>query len=101
MSLYTGDCVDLDSTEPAWGAPSGDFCVDGIYLMNEAMSTFDREPEFADCQAATASTDQVNPFDVMGQWVCARSSEGRFARVFVVDYEQTAWKLTFELTVWE
>ncbi|MCF4122922.1 hypothetical protein L1785_18245 [Antribacter sp. KLBMP9083] len=105
IGLYSGSCLDLDSTAANWGVPEGDFCIDhgdDITTTSNTMTILDEAPDAATCAAQTLVTDFVSDAQtLLGKHLCVVTSSGRYADVSVVSVDEAADAFALEITVWK
>jgi hypothetical protein len=104
--VVLGSCLDLDSPDPDWGVGSRshkDVCVstwaDGV---NARLAVVRGTPTPAVCQAQTdirRSTTEAQT--VVGQHLCVRSSEGRWAHLRIAGIDTSAYTISFDIVVWK
>jgi hypothetical protein len=102
-------CIDLDSQEPNWGVDSGgkkDFCVsfgaDGSATVNGRMAVVERPPTIDDCEKLTVPLSSTTTAEtVVGQHLCIRSSDKRWARGRIAAIDRAASTMSFDIVVWK
>ena len=102
-------CIDLDSQEPNWGVDSGgkkDFCVsfgaDGSATVNGRMAVVGRPPTIDDCEKLTVPLSSTTTAEtVVGQHLCIRSSDKRWARGRIAAIDRAASTMSFDIVVWK
>ena len=104
--VVLGSCLDLDSQEPNWGVGlqgHKDVCVSSwADSVNARLAVVRGTPTLEICQAQTdirRSTTKAQT--VLGQNLCVRSSEGRWAYLRIADIDTSAYTISFDIVVWK
>jgi hypothetical protein len=104
-----GDGIDLDSSEDNWGVTGGshDFGVssgaENLYGSSSGLiAVVPGPPDVRTCEAQTV-TEQFLPGaqTVVGQHLCVRSNEGRWAYVHIAGIDPENDTISFDITVWK
>jgi hypothetical protein len=109
VPVVVGSCIDLDSQEPDWGVDSGghkDLCVsfgaNGSARVNARVAVVDRPPTLKDCEKLTVPLSSTTTAEtVVGQHLCARSSDKRWAHVRIAAIDRSAGTMSFDTVVWK
>jgi hypothetical protein len=109
VPVVVGSCIDLDSQDPNWGVDSGgkkDLCVsfgaNGSARVNGRMAVVDGPPTVEDCEKLTVPLSSTTTAEtVVGQHLCARSSDDRWARVRIAAIDRAASTISFDIVVWK
>jgi hypothetical protein len=104
-----GDGIDLDSPEDNWGVTGGshDFGVSSgadslTGSWDSLIAVVPGPPDVRTCEAQTV-TEQFLPGaqTVVGQHLCVRSNEGRWAYVHIAAIDTENDTISFDVTVWK
>jgi cell division protein FtsB len=104
-----GDGIDLDSPEDNWGVTGGshDFGVSSgadslTGSWDGLIAVVPGPPDVRTCEAQTV-TAQILPVTqtVVGQHLCVRSNEGRWAYVHIAAIDNENDTMSFDITVWK
>ena len=101
------DGIDLDSLESNWGIEGSG---QDVYVGNAArtltvsdiLSIVQAPPTPDACEAQTIREDYLTAAQtVVGQQLCVRTSEGRWAYVRIAAIDAAAETMSFDITVWK
>jgi hypothetical protein len=109
VPVVVGSCIDLDSQEPNWGVDAGgkkDFCVsfgaNGSARVNGRMAVVGSPPTIEDCEKLTVPLSSTTTAEtVVGQHLCIRSSDDRWARGRIAAIDRAASTMSFDIVVWK
>lgn len=105
-----GSCIDLDSQEPNWGVDSGgkkDLCVSfgangAARVLAGKVAVVDGPPAVDDCGKLTVLRSSTTTAEtVVGQHLCVRSSDDRWAHVRIAAIDRAASTMSFDIVVWK
>jgi hypothetical protein len=104
-----GDGIDLDSPEDNWGVTGGshDFGVSSgaqnLYGSSDGLiAVVPGPPDVRTCEAQTVTESYLPaPQTVVGQHLCVRSNEGRWAYVHIAGIDTENDTISFDITVWK
>ena len=105
VAEYSG--IDLDSQDSNWGieSDSRDLYVSGgadHLNVSDTLAIVDAPPTVAQCEAQTVRDEHLDRSQtVVGQQLCVRSGEGRWAYVRIASIDTEAKTISFEITVWK
>ena len=99
--------IDLDSQESNWGisptAPS-DISVspEADTVSGKTLALVNDPPTLQDCEAQTVlKRFLTNAQTVIGQKMCVRTTEGRWAYVQIAAMDRSAETMSFKIVVWK
>lgn len=112
ISVREGYGVDVDSQEANWGVnnsgvrdfsvSSGAYSIGGGDFGDVKFVIVDHEPTLDECEAQTALQTVVEVEQtVVGQRLCVRSSEGRWAYVRIASIDHGTGEMSFDIRVWK
>jgi hypothetical protein len=108
--VVVGSCIDLDSQELNWGVDSRshkDLCVsfgaNGAARVNAGrVAVVDDSPGLEDCEKLTVLRPSTTTAEtVVGQHLCVRSSDERWAHVRIAAIDRSASTMSFDIVVWK
>lgn len=105
VPVYDG--IDLDSLEPNWGIESSgrDLYVGGsarTVSVSDTLEIVPAPPTPDVCEAQTVRDDELTEAEtVVGQQLCVRTGEGRWAYVRIAAIDTEARTMSFDITVWK
>lgn len=108
--VVVGSCIDLDSQEPNWGVGSRshkDICAsfgsNGAARINATeLAVVARPPTLEHCEKQTVLRPSTTTAEtVVGQHLCVRSSDKRWAHVRIAAIDRSASTMSFDIVVWK
>jgi hypothetical protein len=101
-----GSCIDLDSQESNWGVDlrfGRDLCISAFGEVKiSKLAIVKTPPKLEDCQAQTVLRNSLTRAQrVVGQKVCAQSSEDRWAYLRIKTIDVSAQTMSFDIVVWK
>jgi regulator of replication initiation timing len=101
------DGIDLDSQESNWGIESSSrdlYVLSGARSVDvtDILTIIDSPPTVDECEAQTVRQSRLEAAQtVVGQQMCVRSGEGRWAYVRIAAIDTEAETISFDITVWK
>jgi hypothetical protein len=98
--------VDLDSQTSNWGIDAADrdlYVGPGAYsISGKTLAIVKASPTLEDCQGQTVLQTSLPPAQtVVGQKLCVRTSDDRWAYVRIAAIDHSARTMSFRITVWK
>jgi hypothetical protein len=99
--------IDLDTQESNWGispfAPPDIYVAPGVdSVRGITLAIVRARPAFEDCEAQTVLQRYLTRAQtVVGQQMCVKSSDGRWAHVRIAAIDRSAKTMSFKIVVWK
>jgi hypothetical protein len=106
VPVAIGYCIDLDSQKPNWGVDlrfGKDLCISTFGEVKASdVAIVKSSPTLEDCQAQTVLRNSLTRAQrVVGQKVCARSSDDRWVYLRIAEIDFSAQTMSFDILVWK
>jgi hypothetical protein len=106
VPVAVGYCIDLDSQAPNWGVDSRsgrDLCISTFGEVKVSKLAIVKDPpSLEDCQAQTVLRNSLTRAQrVVGQKLCAQSSDDRWAYLRIAAIDVSAQTMSFDIVVWK